>query len=67
MSSSPKLTQLDLTGPLELFHRVPDAKVNLLWKDLDPVRTTSGMQILRNVKSGVVLVLKPRSRVKAQP
>jgi cyclohexyl-isocyanide hydratase len=42
----PRITQLDLTGPLELFHRVPDAKVNLLWKDLDPVRTTSGMRIL---------------------
>ena len=42
----PRITQLDLTGPLELFHRVPDAQVSLLWKDLDPVRTTSGMRIL---------------------
>lgn len=42
----PRITQLDLTGPLELFHRVPGATVNLVWKDLDPVRTTSGMRIL---------------------
>jgi cyclohexyl-isocyanide hydratase len=42
----PRLTQLDLTGPLEVFHRIPGAKVNLFWKDLGPVGTTSGMQIL---------------------
>ena len=42
----PRITQLDLTGPLEVFHRVPGAQVNLFWKDLDPVHTTSGMRIL---------------------
>jgi cyclohexyl-isocyanide hydratase len=42
----PRITQLDLTGPFELFHRVPGAEVSLIWKDLDPVKATSGMRIL---------------------
>jgi cyclohexyl-isocyanide hydratase len=42
----PRLTQLDLTGPFELFHRVPDAKVHLVWKNLDVVRAESGLGIL---------------------
>lgn len=33
----PKVTQLDLTGPLQVFARVPDATVHLLWKRLEPV------------------------------
>lgn len=39
----PGLTQLDLTAPFELMHRIPDAKVHLLWKTLDPVRADSGI------------------------
>jgi cyclohexyl-isocyanide hydratase len=42
----PGLTQLDLTGPFEFLHRVPDAEVHLVWKNLEPVRATSGMRIL---------------------
>jgi cyclohexyl-isocyanide hydratase len=42
----PRLTQLDLTGPFELLHRLPDTRVHLLWKDLQPVRSESGMVIL---------------------
>jgi cyclohexyl-isocyanide hydratase len=42
----PRLTQLDLTGPFELFHRVPGARVHLVWKDLQPVRADSGMAIV---------------------
>lgn len=42
----PGLTQLDLTGPFEVFHRLPDAKVHLAWKDLQPVRADSGLGIL---------------------
>jgi len=34
----PRLTQLDLTGPLEVLHRVPDAQVHVLWKDTSPVQ-----------------------------
>lgn len=42
----PDLTQLDLTGPYEVFHRIPEARVHLLWKDLSPVRAQGGMSIL---------------------
>ena|SRR5438132_1260403 len=41
----PRLTQLDLTGPYEFLHRVPDARVHLLWKDTRPVRAESGLTI----------------------
>jgi cyclohexyl-isocyanide hydratase len=42
----PGLTQLDLTGPYEVLHRVPDAKVHLAWKTLDPVVADSGLTIV---------------------
>ena len=42
----PELTQLDLTGPFELLHRVPEARVHLLWKDMQPVAAGSGLAIL---------------------
>jgi cyclohexyl-isocyanide hydratase len=42
----PRLTQLDLTGPFELLHRVPGARVHLVWKDLQPVRAESGLTML---------------------
>jgi cyclohexyl-isocyanide hydratase len=42
----PRLTQLDLTGPFEVLHRVPDTRVHLVWKDLSPVRAESGFGIL---------------------
>jgi cyclohexyl-isocyanide hydratase len=33
----PKLTQLDLTGPLQVFSALPGAKVHLIWKRIEPV------------------------------
>ena len=42
----PNLTQLDLTGPYEVFTKFPNARVHLLWKTLDPVRAGGGMQLL---------------------
>ncbi len=33
----PRMTQLDLTGPFEVFAKLPDAEVLLLWKTLQPV------------------------------
>lgn len=42
----PNMTQLDLTGPYEVFARVPGAHVHLIWKTLDPVTTEKGMTIL---------------------
>jgi cyclohexyl-isocyanide hydratase len=35
----PDMTQLDMTGPYEVFARIPGARVHVLWKTLDPVRT----------------------------
>lgn len=45
----PRLTQLDLTGPFEVFARVPNAKVHLIWKNLEPVVSDVGLQILPTV------------------
>lgn len=42
----PGLTQLDLTGPYEVFARMPGAVVYLLWKSLEPVRSDHGLAIL---------------------
>jgi len=33
----PKVTQLDLTGPLQVFSSVPGAVVHLIWKRIEPV------------------------------
>ena len=42
----PDLTQLDLTGPYEVFTKFPNADVHLLWKTLEPVGAGGGMQLL---------------------
>ena len=42
----PNVTQLDMTGPYEVFIKFPDAKVHLLWKTLDPVTAAGGMRLL---------------------
>jgi cyclohexyl-isocyanide hydratase len=42
----PDLTQLDLTGPFEVFHRIPGATVHLIWKDPGPVRAQGGLGIV---------------------
>ena len=41
----PELTQLDLTGPYEVFCRCPEARVELLWKDRAPVKTEHGLML----------------------
>ena len=41
----PKVTQLDFTGPLQVFSSVPDAKVHLIWKRIEPVATDSVMML----------------------
>ena len=45
----PRLTQLDMTGPYEVLARLPDTKVDLIAKSLDPVTTDRGMQIVPTV------------------
>jgi cyclohexyl-isocyanide hydratase len=42
----PGLTQLDLTGPYEVFHRLPGAQVHLVWKDRQPVRAQGGLHLV---------------------
>src|SRR5947209_20478358 len=37
----PKVTQLDLTGPVQVFSRVPSANVHLIWKRIEPVASDS--------------------------
>ncbi|MEM8975629.1 MAG: DJ-1/PfpI family protein, partial [Pseudomonadota bacterium] len=44
----PDITQLDMTGPYEVFIKFPDARVHLIWKDKQPVTAGGGMQIIPN-------------------
>jgi cyclohexyl-isocyanide hydratase len=44
----PRMTQLDLTGPFEVFSRLPDAQVLLLSKSLEPVEADTGLRLLPN-------------------
>jgi cyclohexyl-isocyanide hydratase len=37
----PKVTQLDFTGPLQVFSSVPGATVHLIWKRIEPVASDS--------------------------
>src|SRR6266481_6225282 len=39
----PKVTQLDLTGPVQVFSSVPGAKVHLIWKRIEPVASDSAL------------------------
>jgi len=39
----PKVTQLDFTGPLQVFSSVPGATVHLIWKRIEPVPSDSVM------------------------
>jgi cyclohexyl-isocyanide hydratase len=41
----PKVTQLDFTGPLQVFSGVPGAKVHLIWKRIEPVPSDSVMML----------------------
>ena len=37
----PKVTQLDLTGPVQVFSSVPGANLHLIWKRIEPVPSDS--------------------------
>lgn len=45
----PNVTQLDLTGPVQLFSRLPGVTVDLAWHTLDPVPTDAGFSIVPTV------------------
>jgi len=42
----PEITQLDMTGPYEVFTKLPGAEVHLVWKSLEPVTANGGMRIM---------------------
>ena len=44
----PEFTQLDMTGAQEVFSRMPDTEVLLLWKSREAVSSDGGMHILPN-------------------
>lgn len=45
----PQVTQLDLTGPVQLFSRLPGAVIDLAWHRIEPVPTDAGFAILPTV------------------
>jgi cyclohexyl-isocyanide hydratase len=42
----PKVTQLDLTGPLQVFSNLPGATVHLIWKRIEPLPSDSVLTLL---------------------
>ena len=45
----PRVTQLDFTGPLQVFSNVPGAQVHLIWKRIEPVASDTVMTITPTV------------------
>ncbi|BBP78064.1 glutamine amidotransferase [Pseudomonas sp. Ost2] len=39
----PNVQQLDLTGPYDVLASLPDAKLHLVWKDLETVKSSTGL------------------------
>src|SRR5262245_30730784 len=42
----PKVQQLDLTGPFEVFASIPDAEVRLIWKTREPLISATGLVLV---------------------
>jgi len=45
----PKVTQLDMTGPLQVFSSLPGARVHLIWKRIEPVPTDTVLTLTPTV------------------
>ena len=45
----PGMTQLDVTGPFEVLARLPNARVHLLWKRIEPVISDVGLPLMPTV------------------
>jgi cyclohexyl-isocyanide hydratase len=45
----PKVTQLDFTGPLQVFSSLPNAKVHLIWKRIEPVASDTALTVMPTV------------------
>jgi cyclohexyl-isocyanide hydratase len=42
----PNVQQLDLTGPYEIFASARDAEVHLIWKEREPLRSSTGLSLM---------------------
>ena len=45
----PKVTQLDFTGPLQVFSSLPGATVHLIWKRIEPVPSDTPLTVMPTV------------------
>jgi cyclohexyl-isocyanide hydratase len=45
----PRVTQLDMTGPQQVFSSVPGAKVHLIWKRIEPVASDTPLVLTPTV------------------
>jgi cyclohexyl-isocyanide hydratase len=45
----PKVTQLDFTGPLQVFSSLPNATVHLVWKRIEPVKSDTALTFMPTV------------------
>jgi cyclohexyl-isocyanide hydratase len=45
----PRVTQLDFTGPLQVFSSLPNAKVHLIWKRIEPVPSDTPLTVMPTV------------------
>lgn len=42
----PNITQLDMTGPHEVFARMPGSEIHLAWKSLEPISAQGGLRLI---------------------
>jgi len=42
----PKVQQLDLTGPYDVFATMPGVTVHLVWKNLEPLQSSTGLALV---------------------
>ncbi|MBS0644679.1 MAG: DJ-1/PfpI family protein [Proteobacteria bacterium] len=45
----PGLTQLDMSGPAQVFANLPNAEVMIVWKTRDPIKADGGLTIVPDV------------------
>lgn len=45
----PDIQQLDLTGPFDVLASLPGVQVHLVWKDLSPLRSSTGLTLVPSV------------------
>jgi len=48
----PRVQQLDLTGPYEVFASLPEATVHLIWKDRAPIASATGLALAATATFG---------------